>query len=182
MNDISRQSGFSMIEVLVTFLLITIGILGMVALQGKTIAYTKDSSQRNTAAMLADDLFELIRANPDAILSADGNLKASTGDYYKAKGSDFPSAPSSCATTPSSASQQLACWAQEASKLLPGAADLLNSEFYVCRSTSPGPSGCGSAGSAIEIQLAWKVKNGECLEETPSEDTTICYYRLRSEP
>jgi len=180
MNDISRQSGFSMIEVLVTFLLMTIGILGMVALQGKTIAYTNDSSQRNIAAMLADDLFELIRANPSAVLSADGSLKASSGNYYKAAGSDFPSAPSSCDTTPSTASQQLACWGQEAAELLPGASELLNSDFYVCRSASPG--NCGSSGSAIEIQLAWKVKSGECLEETPSEDTTICYYRLRSEP
>ena len=32
--------GFSMIEVLITLLLVCIGVLGMVALQGKTIAYT----------------------------------------------------------------------------------------------------------------------------------------------
>ena len=39
-----------MIEVLITPLLVCIGVLGMVALQGKTIAYTQDSVQRNVAA------------------------------------------------------------------------------------------------------------------------------------
>ena len=48
----SAEAGFSMIEVLVTILLICIGVLGLVALQGRTITYTQDSALRNAAAML----------------------------------------------------------------------------------------------------------------------------------
>ncbi|MCR3769086.1 type IV pilus modification protein PilV, partial [Pseudomonas aeruginosa] len=49
----SRETGFSMIEVLVALVLISIGVLGMVAMQGRTIQYTQESVQRNAAAMLA---------------------------------------------------------------------------------------------------------------------------------
>jgi len=181
MKNRRRQTGFSMIEVLVTFLLITIGILGMIALQGRAISYTQDSVQRNTAAMLADDLLELMRANLSETLDGNGLPKSSSG-YYKAKGADFATVTDAdCATTSVTASRQLACWAREAARRLPGASDVLNSEFYVCRSASVGT--CSSAGSAIEIQLAWKVKSGECLDSNAAagSDLTICRYRLRSE-
>ncbi|KUJ92033.1 MAG: type 4 fimbrial biogenesis protein PilV, partial [Pseudomonas sp. 63_8] len=49
MNKAHDSRGFSMIEVLVTVLLICIGVLGLVALQGRTIAYTQDSAYRNAA-------------------------------------------------------------------------------------------------------------------------------------
>lgn len=58
------NKGFSLIEVLVALLLTTIGVLGMVALQGRSIQYTQDSVQRNTAIVLAGDLIEIVRAHP----------------------------------------------------------------------------------------------------------------------
>jgi len=42
-RPIIKSDGFSLIEVLVTLVLITIGVLGMVALQGKSIAFTQDT-------------------------------------------------------------------------------------------------------------------------------------------
>lgn len=169
----NKPNGFSMIEILVTLLLLTVGILGMLALQGRTLSYTQDSIQRNTAAALANDLMELIRANP-------AGLPASSG-FYKASGSAFPDLPNSCANTSITSSEQLACWADRASRLLPGASGLLTSDFYICRTTTPGT--CASAGSAVEIQVAWTTKAGECLEGTDnsSNTNTKCFYRLRSE-
>ena len=163
------SQGFSMIEVLITLLLIAIGVLGMVALQGRSIGYTQDSIQRNTAATLANDLMEQIRANPTGLPVTSG--------FYKAAGASFPSLPGSgCSSTSVSASEQLACWSDRASKLLPGASGLLATDFYVCRTSTPGS--CSSSGSAIEIQIAWVVKAGECLDGTSDEK---CTYRLRTE-
>lgn len=161
--------GFSMIEVLITLLLVTVGVLGMVALQARSIGYTQDSIQRNTAAALANDLLEQIRINPTG-------LPANSG-FYKASGTAFPSLPSGgCSSTSTTASEQLACWSDRASKLLPGASNLLTNDFYVCRTSAPGT--CASSGSAVEIQVAWVVKAGECLDGTSN---TKCTYRLRSE-
>lgn len=173
MSTIKKKfAGFSLIEVLITLVLVCIGVLGMVAMQGRTVQYTQDSIQRNTAASLANDLVELMRANP-------GGLPATSG-FYKAATADFPTAPSAGCGTTNNASEQLACWAVKAGKLLPGATALLSSDFYICRSPSAGTCASGSSpsGSAVEIQIAWTVKAGECLDNSTS---TTCHYRLRTE-
>lgn len=162
-----RSSGFSMIEVLVTLVLISIGVLGMVALQARTIQYTQDAVQRNTAAMLANDLVEVIRAMPDGL-----------SGFYNAAGTTFPDLPATgCTPLPANAADQLGCWAEKAKTALPGAGELLTSDFYICRTATANT--CSGAGDAIEIQLAWRVKKGVC--ENSGEDKTICYYRLRTQ-
>ena len=155
------QRGFSMVEVLVTIILISIGILGMVAKQSKTIVYTQDSVQRNTAAMLADDLMEIMRTNASA-----------PSGYYKAMGTAFPTAASSCEPLPNSPQQRLGCWAARTAAALPGAADLGTAEYEV-----------KAEGRAISIRLAWRTQDGQCLDptRTAADQQTICVYTLVSE-
>lgn len=176
----SLQSGFSMIEVLVTLVLVSVGVLGMVALQARTIQYTQDSEQRNVAATLANDLVELMRAMPNG-------LPASSG-FYKAAGATFPDKPNSCAPLPDSTSQQLSCWADKVKSALPGVTsddsetdDLLKTEFYICRTNKANE--CTGTGNAVEIQIAWRIREGECMDPNAGDDTdlTICRYRLRTQ-
>jgi type IV pilus assembly protein PilV len=176
------QKGFSMIEVLVTLVLISIGVLGMVAMQARTITYTQDSVQRNAAAALADDLLEILRADSGHVLDARG-IPSSDSDYYKAKGSDFPSPADekTCGSSIATATDRLGCWAIRAQAALPGADELMRDEFHVCRTS--GASTCSGTGSAIEVQVAWRVREGECLDnsDAASSDLTICRYRIRTE-
>lgn len=171
----AKSSGFSMIEVLVSLLIIVVGVLGMVGLQSKAIPYTQDSVQRNTAMMLASDLVELIRSDqfdPSKLLT----------DFQKAPGAAFPAAPASCVPTPLNINDQLGCWAAQALKVLPGAKDngLGTSTFYVCWSAIPGDAvaaGCAGGGE-IEIRLAWTVVHpGDCMDNTQA---TTCTYTLRT--
>lgn len=167
----TRTPGFSLIEVLVAVVLTCIGLLGMVALQGRSLQYVQDSVQRNTAAALANDLVEMIRLRSAGQPVPPG--------YFKAPGAGFPGPPADCANTPSAAEQQLACWALRAGALLPGARELLVDEFHICRST--GENHCAAAGDVLEIQLAWKVRPGECLDGQAADATEpICRYRLRT--
>nr|WP_294980897.1 type IV pilus modification protein PilV [uncultured Pseudomonas sp.] len=164
--------GFSLIEVLVAVLLTCVGLLGMVALQGRTLQYVQDSAQRNTAAALANDLVEMIRLRSGS--------KPVPAGYLKAPGAGFPSAPANCADTPGAADRQLACWSRRASALLPGARELLVDEFHICRSS--GENHCAAEGSVLEIQVAWKVRPGECLDPHAAEAAeTVCRYRLRTQ-
>lgn len=161
----SDARGFSLIEVLVTMLLISVGILGMVAMQAKAISYTQDSIQRNTAATLADELMEILRADQGRIIGPNG-MPRDSSDYYKDSGS-FSEA-NDCTSLPDSPPERLGCWAQRAGQALPGATDLLASEFHV-----------KPIGSTIEIQLAWSVAEGACLDG--DAEGTVCHYRLRAE-
>lgn len=175
-----RDAGFSMIEVLVSLVVICIGMLGMVAMQGRSVSYANDALIRGNAAELAAELIETMRSDPAAVRNASTGLPLSSSGYYKAAGSAFPSAPSSCTSlTTLTASQRLGCWAARVRMSLPDSATLMTDEFHVCRTNGGGS--CSSSGSAIEIQLAWRVKAGECLDSDASGDTTVCRYRLRAE-
>ena len=84
-----NSRGFSLIEVLVTIVLTTVGILGMVALQGRSIQYTQDAVNRNTAIALTNELVEIMRANRDGIFVNQPPKKPiysqlnETSDFYK---------------------------------------------------------------------------------------------------
>ena len=57
-----------MIEVLITLVIVSIGVLSSIALQLLSKRSNYDAAQRTTAAHLAEDLLERMRANPAALL------------------------------------------------------------------------------------------------------------------
>lgn len=82
----SLQSGFSMIEVLVTILIIAIGLLGVAALQSAGLRQVVASQTAAQVQLLAQDLAELI-------IAYDPNGE---GDYAA---NGVPSAGKDCAAT-----------------------------------------------------------------------------------
>lgn len=56
LNLAKGQSGLMMIEVLISILIFSIGILGIVALQTKAMQFSGDAQNRNIASNLANDL------------------------------------------------------------------------------------------------------------------------------
>ena len=61
------MNGLTMIEVLVTLVVLAIGFLGMAALQITGIRSVNGSIYRTQATLLADDIVERMRANPLAV-------------------------------------------------------------------------------------------------------------------
>ena len=59
----SRSGGMTLIEVLVTLVIISVGLLGVAALQLTTVRNNYDSFVRSQAAMLASDMLDRMRAN-----------------------------------------------------------------------------------------------------------------------
>lgn len=59
-----RQRGDTMIEVLVTIIVIAVGVLGAAALQVTTLKNLSSSHSATVAALVAEDMTERIRANP----------------------------------------------------------------------------------------------------------------------
>lgn len=65
------QRGFTLIEVLVTLVLISVGLLGVAALQLTTLRGNQDSYVRSQASVLAGDILDRMRANPVAFRSGE---------------------------------------------------------------------------------------------------------------
>jgi len=183
----TNKKGFSLIEVLVALLLTTIGVLGMVALQGRSIQYTQDSVQRNTAVELANNLIEIMRANPSSLfIKVPPKFPMNSGIinnsiFFKESGqalNNRQACVTNDTTIPKTAKELRDCWAETVETMLPGGADVFDSDVHVCRSSIPGT--CDDKGSMIEVQLAWQTREGACLD-TVDTNATVCTYTVRVE-
>lgn len=68
----TRQNGFTLLEALVTVVILSIGLLGLLGLQTVSLINTQVSAARSQASIAADNMANRIRANP---------VGASNGDY-----------------------------------------------------------------------------------------------------
>ena len=67
-----KQSGFSLLEVLVSVVILSIGLLGMAGIQLKGLSSNNSANLRTQATLLANDLAERMHANPRAASNPDG--------------------------------------------------------------------------------------------------------------
>jgi type IV pilus assembly protein PilV len=72
-NSLKRKNkGFTLLEALVGFLILSIGMLGIASLQAISLKAGKTSVYASVATMKVDELFESMRANPSALASYTG--------------------------------------------------------------------------------------------------------------
>lgn len=190
-----NSRGFSLIEVLVTIVLTTVGILGMVALQSRSIQYTQDSVNRNAAVTLSNDLIEIMRSYRDDLFVNKPPAEysytelVSSSDVYNADGTLNVTA----ATCPESAlaqtlNEQAGCWLKQVEETLPDASTLVAGSFKVCPSfelsdedyanSAPKCADPSYKGSTMAIQLAWRSKEKVCGKNS---DSDICTFVTRVE-
>jgi len=66
-NHRQRQHGFTLLEVLIALLILSIGLLGLAALQTKSLRSNQMASMRTTVTQLAYDISDRMRANPAGV-------------------------------------------------------------------------------------------------------------------
>lgn len=142
-NRIRRQTGFSLVEVLVAIVVLSFGLLGMVGLQAASLQANRDARLQSTAVVLARELAEMMRGNKDQALLATGNpyligdlshpLAPPTASYCLAIGQN-------CGTDKAAVAQaELTDWLARVDDALPGA------RISICRDSAP----FGSDGTAV---------------------------------
>lgn len=73
LSPVHRQKGFTLIEALVAFLILSIGMLGVASLQLISVKAGHSAAFRMVAVTKVEDMFERIRNNPTQVASyADG--------------------------------------------------------------------------------------------------------------
>ena len=65
----SGEGGFTLIEVLVSLIILSVGVMGIAAMQMSTYKQLQTSQNMSTAAMLAGDIADRMRANQAAALA-----------------------------------------------------------------------------------------------------------------
>jgi len=95
---INRQCGFSLIEALVAFLILSVGMLGIASLQTVALRAGTTATLRSAATMKNQEILERMRANPAGLL----DYIAGTGDGLTAPTNICAGIPSKCTTVPAS--------------------------------------------------------------------------------
>lgn len=130
----AESQGFSLVEVLVALLVLSIGLLGLAMLQVQGMTANSDAYFRTEATVLAYDLMERMRIN---------SVGAEAGDYTA---SGAPTSLASCGgpCAPSDrANRDLSEWYQNVANTLPG---------YKAVVSAPN-------GNIITISISWTDRN-----------------------
>ncbi len=82
----SRLAGFTLIEVLVAVLVMSIGLLGLASLQATSLRFNNDSSAQTQAAIFASDMADRMRANVSRAADYPGKAAAENTNCHSAAG------------------------------------------------------------------------------------------------
>lgn len=137
-----RQSGFSMVEILVTLIILLIGLLGLAGLQMQAQRAEMESYQRVQALVLLQDITERISANSANLASYVG-VNVGPGDGQPAV--------TACATQTTMAARDLCEW----SNALKGASEQSGGGSV---GAMVGARGCitSSVPSSVIVSAAWQ--------------------------
>jgi type IV pilus assembly protein PilV len=162
-----NAGGFTLIEILVAIVILSIGLLGVAALQVASLRESKNSLQSSQAMALAYSLADAIRANPAGAV------------YYKlAAGTAADSgAPPPCST----ASKPTPCSAQDTATV-----DLRNWYKAVIGSGLPDaavrvecppttdPNACSNVGAVHNITVFWYANRDKNVENDAAKGAYDC--------
>lgn len=70
-----RECGVTLIEILISILLMSFGLLAMGAMQAWSVAGARSSGHRIAAALMAAEAADLLRANPSAFAAGDEGVE-----------------------------------------------------------------------------------------------------------
>lgn len=165
-----KQNGFSMIEVLVSMLVIGVGLLGLSGLQIASVKGTNNAHSRNVAINLAMEFSERMRANP---LGVDGGFYENDIDCSSVE-------PSQCKTAAFCSPEQIArvdtqevmCGILRSGMRVGGAANLLpNSTLTVDHNID-----CDLTiddDNETSINIGWRLVEEHKDQQLASQDTSI---------
>ena len=157
---LSRSHGFTLLEALIGFMILSIGMLGIASLQAISLKAGKTSVYGSVAIMKVDELFESMRANPTALAD------------YAAAGAG-PGSDNSCSGTNSCTPTQLAqedvyWWKKSMQAGMPAS---------VTTAVALTPAVAPSKMATVTITVGWKERSKTAtgsVDKTYSTTTSIC--------
>ncbi len=136
----------TLIEILVSLLILAIGMLGMAGLQTVSLRNTQSAYQRTQAAILSNDIVERVRANLQGVEDS---------SYDNAAGSINASCTSISGCTPAQmAANDVAEWKQALAAALPEGEGTLCADSTPEDGTPAAPA-CDGVGDIFAIKIWW---------------------------
>jgi type IV pilus assembly protein PilV len=156
----ARRGGFSLVEVLVSILVLSFGMLGVASLLATSLSGSHTSSMRTQAIVLADDLADRMRANrTTAVSPGPNNYEGIAPAENRCRAVHYGhrhAAPVAC-TPQELAADDLFDWLAQVAAVLPAGS------AAVCIDSTPddgtaGAPACDGIGGAYAIKEFWNEK------------------------
>ncbi|MGH8806965.1 MAG: type IV pilus modification protein PilV [Noviherbaspirillum sp.] len=162
-----KEKGFSLIEVLVSMLVVALGVIGAAAMQMTALRTSQQSRFQTLAVQLASEMADKMRANDSQMKQGDAANPFLVVDYKSVTDGE-PAAPGKLCYAAACSGGDLAAfdiyeWKKRVKAVLPGG------RVLICRDSAPWDSArnaltwncsAGTEGSAsLVIKLGWQGKN-----------------------
>lgn len=153
--------GFSLIEVLVSIVVLSFGLLGMVGMQAASLQANRDARLQSSAAVLARELAEMIRGNknigilPTATNPYIGSFVAPLTPTTSSYCLNVASTTAACANPTEIARAEMTEWLARVDAELPGA------RVDICFDQAPFDANglprwpCTTTGDVIVVKIGW---------------------------
>jgi len=144
----NKNAGYTLIEVLIALVILSIGLLGVKGLQTKTQQFSRGAYFNTQATVFSHDILERARANPTGM---------SSGFYNKPSDTEHTSCYTQTGCTPKEmAENDMHEWNGEVKKMLPGGA------AYICIDSTPNDGtptspACDGTGLIYTAKVWWRL-------------------------
>lgn len=152
------MQGFTLLEVLVSVVVLSFGVLGVVGLQASALQSNRDARYQSSAARLARELTDMMRDNP-TVAAASGNPYLGSFDYTSFSPNTVAA---NCVTTACTLNGTALAKFNMADWLTRLFAELPDAKVVVCFDSAPytssgqGQWGCtAGTGAPIYVKIGW---------------------------
>ncbi|MFZ2725851.1 MAG: type IV pilus modification protein PilV [Methylococcaceae bacterium] len=168
-SALRRERGFTLVEVLVSMVILAVGLLGLAALQGRALKDSQDAYFYSQASLLAYEMGDRIRANGVywAGVQKDGSGVPMTDASGNPVLNDMPdiSLAKDCTgmdeycDTTQMAATDLKYWQDSALKVLPAPTGYDAKIVDIQRSSNVGLAPCTGTGASLCLTTIWARVN-----------------------
>jgi len=175
-----QQRGFSLLEVLIAFIILSLGLLGAVGMQAAAMQSNKETRNQTVATSLARELADKMRGNHAIAIKT----AAADNPYLMSATLNNPStlpftAPAencfstACSSPVAVATWDMADWQNRLQNALP------DPRFVICFDTKPFDAdgktqwACSNDGDISVLKLAWTNNDTKGELKLSSADTTL---------
>lgn len=163
--------GFTMLEVLISMVIIAFGLLGVAGLQAFALKNNQSASFRSTAILLTADISDRMRAN---------YIAAAEGSYNQPSTSAYTTAVGACVSTAGCTPQQLAAndlfeWQARVAATLPAGVGIVCLDGTPNDGDVPGTPLCNESGGNVlnyVVKIWWQDNRNRGASSTPQRLST----------
>lgn len=143
--NVYRERGATMVEILITVLVVAVGLLGLANMQLASLRASHSAQMRSIVTQLTYDIGDRMRAN-----------LAARASYLNV---GAPAAAVDCSTAPCTSDQlaayDLTQWSAMIKALLPGGVGIVCADATPQDTSTPTATGCDAAGDLLAVKIWW---------------------------